>query len=190
MMKLTTTALALVLAGTAAPAFAQYTPPPPPAPPRETAIQPQSQDQKQPEAKLTGSVQPSSKARKALVELQKAVDANDVANIPAKLAAADAVASTKEDRYLIGQMRLKAALKANDSNAMRTAIDAIAASGYQSPAEVAKLYMALGGNLFNAKQYEPAAAVLERAAQLDPSNTDILLNLGEARFAQVGRAHV
>jgi len=183
-MKLTTTALALVLAAIAAPAFAQYMPPPPPPPPTQTAIQPQSQDEKQPEAKISGSVQPSNKARKALVELQKAVDANDVANIPAKLAAADAAASTKEDRYLIGQMRLKAALKSNDSNAMRTAIDAIAASGYQSPAEVAKLYMALGGNLYNAKQYEPAAAVLERASQLDPSNTQVLLNLGETRFAE------
>ena len=183
-MKLTTTALALVLDATAAPAFAQYMPPPPPPPPTQTAIQPQSQDEKQPEAKISGSVQPSNKARKALVELQKAVDANDVANIPAKLAAADAAASTKEDRYLIGQMRLKAALKSNDSNAMRTAIDAIAASGYQSPAEVAKLYMALGGNLYNAKQYEPAAAVLERASQLDPSNTQVLLNLGETRFAE------
>jgi tetratricopeptide (TPR) repeat protein len=162
-------------------------PPPPPPPPRETAIQPQGKDDQQPQAKLTGSIQPSGKARKALIDLQKAVDANDVANIPAKLAAAQAVASTKEDRYLIGQMQLKSALKTNDSNAMRTAIDAIAASGYQSSAEVAKLYMALGGNLYNAKQYEPAATALERAAQLDPSNTEVLTNLGETRFAE-GRA--
>src|SRR5690242_1811355 len=183
-MRFTTTALALVLAATAAPVFAQNMPPPPPMQPRETAIQPQSKDDQQPQAKLTGSIQPSPKARKALIDLQKAVDANDVANIPARLAAAQAAASTKEDRYLIGQMQLKAALKANDSNAMRTAIDAIAASGYQTPTEVAKLYMALGGNLYNAKQYEPAAAVLERAAQLDPSNTQVLLNLGETRFAQ------
>jgi len=186
-MRFTTTALVLVLGATAAPAFAQYMPPPPPPPPRETAIQPQGKDDQQPQAKLTGSIQPSGKARKALIDLQKAVDANDVANIPAKLAAAQAVASTKEDRYLIGQMQLKSALKTNDSNAMRTAIDAIAASGYQSSAEVAKLYMALGGNLYNAKQYEPAATALERAAQLDPSNTEVLTNLGETRFAE-GRA--
>jgi tetratricopeptide (TPR) repeat protein len=186
-MRFTTTALVLVLGATAAPAFAQYMPPPPPPPPRETAIQPQGKDDQQPQAKLTGSIQPSGKARKALIDLQKAVDANDVANIPAKLAAAQAVASTKEDRYLIGQMQLKSALKTNDSNAMRTAIDAIAASGYQSSAEVAKLYMALGGNLYNAKQYQPAAAALERAAQLDPSNTEVLTNLGETRFAE-GRA--
>lgn len=184
MMKLTTTALALVLAATAAPAFAQYMPPPPPAQTPQTAMQPQSKDEQKPEAKISGSVQPSGKARKALVELQKAVDANDVANIPAKLAAAEAVASTKEDRYLIGQMRLKSALKTNDSAAMRTAIDAIAASGYQAPAEIAKLYMALAGNYYNAKQFEPAAGALEKAAQLDPSNMEILLNLGEARFAQ------
>lgn len=188
MMKFTTTALALVLATTAAPAFAQYMPPPPPRNPTGTAVQPQSQDEEQPQAKISGSVNPSGKARKALIELQKAVDANDVANIPAKLAAAQAVASTKEDRYLIGQMRLKAAINAKDNAAMAAAVDAIAASGYQSPVEVAKLYMALGTTLYNAKQFDPAGVALEHAVQLDPNNGEYLLNLGETRFAQGRKA--
>ena len=164
-MKLTTTALALVLTAAASgTAYAQYGMQAPPPQNPQTAAPAQAQQQgEQPAAKP--GVKPSAKAQKALVELQKAVDANDVANIPAKLAAAEAVASTKEDRYLIGQMRLKAALAAKDNAAMTAAVDVIAKSGYETPAQVAKLYSALGGNFYNAKQYEPAATALERAAE-------------------------
>lgn len=182
-MKFTTTALALVLTATSGSAFAQYgMQSPPPQNPTQTTTPPPNQPEEQTTTK--GGVKPSAKALKALVELQKAVDANDAANIPAKVAAAQAVASTKEDRYLIGQLQLKAALASKNNAAMSAAVDAIAASGYQPPAQVAKLYSALGGNFYNAKQFDPAATAFERAAALDPSNTDILLNLGEARFAQ------
>src|SRR5689334_15191859 len=61
------------------------------------------------------AIAPSKQARKALVELQTAVNANDVANIPAKIAAAQAVATTKEDKYLLGQMELKAAAKSKNT---------------------------------------------------------------------------
>ena len=66
---------------------------------------------------------------KAIIDLQTAVNANDTANIPAKVAAAQAVAETKEDRYLIGQMQLKAALASKDNAALAVAIDAVAKSG-------------------------------------------------------------
>jgi tetratricopeptide (TPR) repeat protein len=140
--------------------------------------------QSAPAATARPTVKPSAKAMKALVELQKAVDSNDVANIPAKIAAAQAVASTKEDRYLIGEMQLKAAIAAKDNAAMASAIDAVASSGYETPAQVAQLYMALGSTLYNQKQYEQAAAAFQKGSALDPANTDLLLNLGEARFAQ------
>jgi tetratricopeptide (TPR) repeat protein len=142
----------------------------------------ESKQQAAPQAKVT--VKPSAKALKALVDLQKAVDTNDTANIPAKVAAAEAVASTKEDRYLIGQMRLKAAIAAKDNAAMAGAIDAIAGSGYEGPTEVSRLYMALGSSLYSQKQFEQAAAAFQKGSALDPTNTDILQNLGEARFAQ------
>lgn len=183
-MKLTTTTAALALLAVSAPAAAQYTPAPPPPPRVDTAVQPGQQDEQQPADQKTGGVKPSAKALKALVELQKAVNANDTANIPAKIAAAQAVASTKEDRYLIGQMQLKAALAAKDNAAMATAIDAIAASGLQTPAQIAELYMALGSTLYNEKQYGPAAAAFQKGVALDPNNTSLLLNLGEAAFAQ------
>ena len=181
-MKFTTTALALVLAASAAPAAAQYMSAPPPQNPPQTAVPPQQQSDNSP-AK-PGGIQPSAKARKALVDLQTAVNANDTANIPAKIAAAQAVVSTKEDRYLLGEMELKAAIASKNNAAMMAAIDAIAASGYETPTQMAKLYAGIGGNFFNAKQLDQAAAAYEKAAALDPRNTDVLLNLGETRFAQ------
>lgn len=182
-MKFTTTALALVLAASAAPAAAQYMGAPPPTQnPPQTAVQPQQQSDNAPQK--AGGIQPSAKARKALVDLQTAVNANDTASIPAKIAAAQAVVSTKEDRYLLGEMELKAAIASKNNAAMASAMDAIAASGYETPTQMAKLYAGLGGNFFNAKQYDQAAAAYEKAAALDPHNTDVLLNLGETRFAQ------
>jgi tetratricopeptide (TPR) repeat protein len=182
-MKFTTTALALVLGVWAAPAAAQYMSAPAQTQnPPQTAVQPQQNDNAAPQK--AGGIQPSAKARKALVDLQTAVNANDTANIPAKIAAAQAVASTKEDRYLLGELELKAAIASKNDAAMASAIDAISASGYETPAQMAKLYSALGGNFFNGKQLDQAAAAYEKAAALDPRNTDVLLNLGETRFAQ------
>lgn len=182
-MKFTTTALALVLAASAAPAAAQYSSAPPPQNPTQTAVQPQQQSDSNAPQK-SGGIQPSARARKALVDLQTAVNANDTASIPGKIAAAQAVVSTKEDRYLLGEMELKAAIASKNNAAMASAMDAIAASGYETPAQMAKLYAGLGGNFFNAKQFDQAAAAYEKAAALDPHNTDVLLNLGETRFAE------
>ena len=131
-----------------------------------------------------GSPQPSSKALKPIVELQKAVNAKDVANIPAKLAAAQAVASTKDDRYIIAQLQLKARYAANDDAALASAIDAIAASGFvDSPATMAELYVALGSKLYNAKKFDAAATAFEQASTLNPSNSQALINLAESRFS-------
>ena len=186
-MKFTTTALALALAVSAAPAIAQYDRPPPPPPvqiPQNLPSQSRD-DQAQAQAVNDGKVHPSGKAVKAIVELQKAVNANDTANIPAKLAAAQAVASTKDDRYIIAQFQLKAAYAANDDAALATAIDAISASGYvDSPTTMSELYVALGSKLYNAKKFDGAATAFEHASTLNPSNTQALINLAEARFSQ------
>lgn len=133
-------------------------------------------------------IKPSSGALKALIELQKAVTANDVASIPAKVAAAQAVAKTKEDKYLIGQLQLKAAVNAKDNAAMAAAIDVVAGSGYLDAARSAQLYGSLGGSLYNSKQFPQATAAFEKASQLDPGNADFLINLGESRFAQGQKA--
>ena len=187
-MKLTTTALALALAAWAAPATAQYDRPPPPPPmhipdniPTQAGNQKETSEAPAPK---DGNAHPSGKAVKAIVDLQKAVNASDTANIPAKLAAAQAAASTKDDRYIIGQLQLKAAVTANDDAATMSAIDAISNSGFANPVNVAELYVALGSKLYNAKKFDGAASAFERASTLDPSNSQALINLAESRFSQ------
>src|SRR6476620_9278489 len=140
-MKLSTTALALALAVTAAPIAAQYgTGAPPAQPPQIPQNVPTGDNKAQAQPVDDGKVHPSGKALKPIVELQKAVNANDTANISAKLAAAQAAASTKDDRYIIAQLQLKAAYAANDDAALANAVDALAASGFvNNPAHVADL---------------------------------------------------
>jgi tetratricopeptide (TPR) repeat protein len=190
-MKLTTTALAIAFAVSGAPAAAQYGMAPPPAQPPQIPNNIPSQagsSQNVTPAAKDGSAHPSGKALKALVDLQKAVNSNDTASIPAKLAAAQAVASTKDDHYLIAQLQLKAAVAANDDVATASAIDAVAASGFASPATVAQLYGAVGSKFYNAKQFDRAAAAFERASALNPSDSQILINLAESRVSQGRKA--
>jgi tetratricopeptide (TPR) repeat protein len=164
---ITISAFALAAAVSAAPAAAQG----------------QAPAQAAPAAKL----KVSEKAAPALQALQTAVNANDVANIPAKLAAAKAVAKSKDEIFFVAQLQMKAALAAKDNAATAAAVDAIAASGYLDPAKVADLYSALGVSLYNAKQYDLAASAFERSSSLSPNNPAPLKLLAETRNAQ-GRA--
>jgi tetratricopeptide (TPR) repeat protein len=169
-MKLfTTTALALA-AVAAAPASAQSSNAPAPA--------------AQAQVKIT----PSKGALKAIVDLQDAVTKNDYASVPAKAAAAQAVATTKEDRYLIGQLELKAAVAAKDNAAMASAIESVAGSGYLDAAKTSDLYAALGGTYYNNKQYAQSAAAYQKAVALNPANTEAASLLGESLVAQGKKA--
>jgi tetratricopeptide (TPR) repeat protein len=176
-MKFTLPALGIGLA-IAAPAYAQMGMSIDPTPKAAEPAKGQSKDQ----------VKPSSAALNAIVELQNAVNANDAANIPAKMAAAQKVAKTKEDRYIIGQLQLKAAIASKDNAALGAAIDTLAASGYLDAAKVGELYRSLGGTYFNEKQYDPAAAAYDKAIALDPNHPDGLMMLAETRNAQGRKA--
>jgi tetratricopeptide (TPR) repeat protein len=179
-MKLTTTALGLVLALAAAPIAAQMYSPPSSAPQQTTTgDQP---NQKQPQ------IQPSSGARKAIVALQTAVNANEITKVPGLVAAAQSVAKTKEDRYIIGQLQVKAALAAKDNVMLAAAIDTVAASGYVDQAKVAELYMGLGTTFYNAKDFARAATAFERAASLNPRSPDPLINIAESRYSMGQKA--
>jgi tetratricopeptide (TPR) repeat protein len=180
MKLITSTATALVAAALATPAAAQYNNSDPRQPMAEQ--QAPSQQQQSPSQSATPSVKPSSKAVKAIIDLQTAVNNKDVANIPAKVAAAQAVATTKEDHYLIGTLQLKAALAANDDAGMAAAIDAIASSNYLDSAKLAGLYSSLGGTLLNAKHYSQAAAAYQKSVGIDPRDSEAQRLLGVSYY--------
>ena len=178
MKPIVTTALALVLAASATPAAAQYGSYGSGGPqPTQQAV-PQQAPQAPQDTKA--NIQPSKKARNAIVDLQTVVNNKDVANIPAKLAAAQAVAETKEDKYLIARLQLQAAAAANDNGAMEAALGAVAASNYLDAARLSDLYVALGGTYYNNKQYPQAAAAFQKALAINPQNTQAPAMVAEA----------
>ncbi len=129
-------------------------------------------------------VTPSKGALKAIVELKTAVDANDVANIPARLAAAQAVAATPQDRFVIAQLQLQAAGAAKDMISMAAAMESILASGLATPAMLVPLNDNLGKIYYNAKQYDRAAAAFERVLQLQPADAQTTKLLADVRAKQ------
>lgn len=126
----------------------------------------------------------SSGARAPIVALQTAVNARDAATIAAKLAAAKAAAKSADDKYVIGQLQLKAAADAKDQAGIAAAIEAIISSGGAQKGELSPLYVNLGKTYYNTKQYDRAATTFERLLVTDPNSSDALVMLAETRRAQ------
>ncbi len=127
-------------------------------------------------------------AQKAIFDLQTAVNANDTATIPAKLAAAQAVARTADDRYAVAINQVKAALAANDLAAIKAGVDALEASGGADKPDLAKRYADLGNRYNKAGQAGPAAAALQKAIALDPTGPAALTLLADLRSKEGNRA--
>jgi len=179
-MKLTTTALGVVLALSTVPAAAQLT--------RSTSTDNEKpQAQKAPEAEP--QLRPSNGAMKAILDLQTSVNANDYASVPAKVAAAQQVAKTPVDKYLISQLQLKGALAAKDNAGIATAIDGVANSGYLADkTKISGLYQSLGASLYNEKQFPQAAAAFQKAIAQNPNDPEAYAMLGESQNAQGQKA--
>lgn len=122
----------------------------------------------------------SNKAQPALIALQNAVNANDTAKIPGAIAAAQAAVQTKEDRYMLGQLQLKAALAAKDDAQISAASDVILNSGMATPEQIRVLRISKAKARYQAKDYAGATTELQALVAADPSNTEALVLLGEA----------
>ncbi|WP_265570717.1 tetratricopeptide repeat protein [Sphingomicrobium nitratireducens] len=167
-MKFPMTAVALALAGmtmTAAPsaAFAQD----------EAA-----------EAKPQKEYDLSKKARAALFEMQAAITAKEWDKLPALSAAAKATLKTNDDKYVYGQMMLKAASDQKDNLAALAALDEMAASGAADMAELLPIYVNLGKIFYNADDLTNAEKILLKSLEMDPNNSDALITLAETRNKQ------
>jgi len=179
-MRTTLNILALALAPAAlgaAPAYAQYGSQAP-------KPQPQILQPVQMNAPADRKINVSKGALKVIRELQAAVDANDAATIPAKLAAAQAIAKSPDEKYLVAQLQLKAAVAANNEPAMGAAMEAMLASGGADQVQTERLYINLGKVQYKNKQYPQAASSFERVLATNPTSTDALVLLAETRNSQ------
>lgn len=135
-------------------------------------------------AQAQATIAPSKGASKALVELQAAVNANDTVNIPARIAAAEAVVSTPQDRYILGSLKYQAAVTSKNDSAAVDGINQILASGLAEPGKVLPYNQELGKAYLRLKQYDQAAEALQRVVSGDPANNDAMLLLAETRIQQ------
>ncbi|MEO6255184.1 MAG: tetratricopeptide repeat protein [Sphingomicrobium sp.] len=126
----------------------------------------------------------SKAALKPIRELQAAVEAKDTASIPAKLAAAQAVAKSTEEKYIVAQLQLKAAVDANNELATGAAIEAMIASGGADAVQTERLALNLGKIQYTNKQYPQAAAAFERVLAANPNSSEALVLLAETRNSQ------
>ena len=179
-MRFNCTAVGLALASAslafASSANAQYKPSTPGQPVAVKGSAPAAEAGKQPKV--------SEAARKEIVALQSAVNAGDAAAISTALAAAQAKAKTKDDKYIIAKLQLKAAADVKNDAAIGQAIEAILASGYDIGAESGILYSNLGKIYYNAKAYDRASVTLEHLLQIEPNNFDAMVMLAETRQSQ------
>ena len=126
----------------------------------------------------------SKEALKPLRELEAAVNANDRATIPAKLAAAKAAAKTSDDRLAAAQLELKAAAAVEDKAGMAGALETMIANSGLPAAQNAQMQLNLAKLRYGLKEYDRAAAAIEQLLAAQPGNTDALLLLAETRKAQ------
>lgn len=125
-------------------------------------------------------------ALRQIQELQAAVEANDTANIPAKLSAAKASATTPDERYIVAKLQLQAALASKNQEALRVAMEEVLSTGLASRQEALVLNQNLANAYLEADQHQQAAARIQRVIELDPNNTEAL-SLLSALHSRQGR---
>lgn len=189
-MKSTMTAIGAVLMGAAfasAPAAAQQSYGAQAAPQTTAADQnqpQQAQAAQNPNAIRTHQPKVSREAAKAIGELQKAVNENNTAAIPAALAAAQAAAKTADDRYAISILQLKAAATAKDNAGIAAAIEAMLASGAVTQEEKLPLYINLAQTYSAMKANDRAVQAYQQVLQLNPNSVEAIAGVAEAKIAQ------
>ena len=127
-------------------------------------------------------------AQKAILEYQNAVKAGDVANLPAKRAAALAVVKNNDDKFIIASLQTLAALNANDNAAIQAGIEAMQASGSAENPDLAARYSDLGKRYKAAGQVDQAVAALGKALMIDPNHVSALVNLAAIKDSQGQKA--
>lgn len=144
----------------------------------------QSKDAAAAPAAAATTIKISKGADKAIRALNAIVTANDAAGYPAALAAAQAVAQTNEDRYVIARAQLTHSLNAKDVPGQIAAVEAMLASGIPPATEVPKLYSALAGLYKSTNNMEQAAAATEKMRAANPNDTNAIWQLVQIKTEQ------
>ncbi|UUR08648.1 tetratricopeptide repeat protein [Sphingomonas glaciei] len=132
---------------------------------------------------------PSKEARPALAALQKAVNENKTAEIPALSQAALAAAKTPADRYYAYQLQLKPAVASKNDDQLLAVLEGMLGTGLAQGADLANLSFNAAKINYNKGAADAAASAkaatqIEQALAADPNKSDYYLVLGELRNRQ------
>lgn len=122
--------------------------------------------------------------RQAAQPLQKALEGGDIAGAQAALPAAQAAASTPDDKYQVAVMALQISLKGTDQNAQKAAADAVIASG-KAPPEVLAQVLDMKGRLdYNSNDLAGADQAFTQLLQTKPGDGDTAILLAQVKMRE------
>ena len=119
----------------------------------------------------------SAAARPALKALETVVKAKDVAGYPAALAAAQAVATTPDEKFLVTSYQLEHARNNNDKAGQIAALEAAIATGALNATELPGNYQMLGVLSYDTGNWQKANDAFAKLLELKPGHRDTLVNL-------------
>jgi hypothetical protein len=134
--------------------------------------------------------------RNALSALQTALAGSDRAAQDAALAAARTAAQSPDARYALARLELEIARQRGDNEGLARAVDALVASNRGPENELVPLLANQASRAYSAGQFDRADALLQRMAQLRPSDPAIAADYaqlkarrGDRQAAVAGFAH-
>lgn len=124
----------------------------------------------------------SQKVRENVAPAQEAITKGDLETAKAKLAAADGVAQTNDDKYVVGITKLNLGVKMNDNAYIAAAIDQVIGSGSAPAADLPTLYRNQGALAVQAKDNAKAETAYEKLNEIAPNNPENLVALAEIKY--------
>ena len=147
------------------------------APIHQAAAAPKKSKATAPAAPAAPILNITKEARPALLALEKAVKDKDAAAYATALPAAEAAATTADEKFFVALQRYQYARNANDGPGQVTALESVIASGGGLPAQVAAAHATLGLAAYNASNWQKAHDHFAKVTELRPDDTDTRFNL-------------
>lgn len=124
----------------------------------------------------------SAEAKQPIRDLNAAVTAKDFGRFAQLVAAAEAVARSTDEKYVVAKLRLQHAMDTKDAAGQLAAAKAVLASGGADPAETALLRNHLAVKAGEAGDWAAAEAELARLVAANPNDLDSVVNLARTKL--------
>jgi tetratricopeptide (TPR) repeat protein len=140
--------------------------------------------QKKPAAAPAKGPTLSKEFRAAAQPVQKAMTAKDFAAAKAALPAAQAVATTPDDKYYAGLFTYQIAANTKDTPGTIAGAEAMLASGVTPPDQASQINFLLGRETYFAKDYVKSLAYLNESVRLGNKSPEVLIMAADISFKQ------